>query len=215
MLRSYSSILMMLSLFLASTSLTSAQTVQLPTFRQFGVSTSVLVPTRGSTYLGGIGRNGEYSNSRRGLPFLPGNRGISKSTSHAGMRASAYVHDFDAIDKALLGVDFYRRQKESPGSALNSSKYSSNNSRPSNSQLSNADNLSLSAIKELQVAKNEAANQEANKYLAHAEKALASGKPNIAKLFLRLAIDEAQGEYKQILTARLGLLEKAPLVAGD
>ncbi|PHS10442.1 MAG: hypothetical protein COA78_11290 [Blastopirellula sp.] len=215
MLLSYLGIMILFSVALLNTKTTEAQTVQLPEFHQFGVRTSVLVPVRGSTYLGGVGRNGEYSNGRRGLPFFPGNRSISKSTSRSGMRSSAYLHDFDTMDKALLGADFYRQTQKPSNLKLDTLNISSHRNHPSSVQKTSVDNLSLSAIKELQTAKNAAANQQANKFVAHADKALADGKTNLAKHFLRAAIDEAQGQYKQILTARIQSLEKAPLVVGD
>lgn len=80
----------------------NAQTViQLPTVRNFGMSTTVSVPDRGRTYLGGIDRS--YRNStRRRLPLSPmSTRSLSHGTSSAGVSVSAFVHDFDAMDRAI------------------------------------------------------------------------------------------------------------------
>lgn len=80
-----------------------AQTiVQLPTVRNFGMSTTVSVPDRGRTYLGGINRS--YSNStRRRIPMTPfSSRTVSRGRSSGGVSVSAFVHDFEEMDRAVL-----------------------------------------------------------------------------------------------------------------
>lgn len=78
-------------------------TVQLPTFRVFSVNTTVSVPDRGSVYLGGVNRTAEGS-TRRGVPLLPNtNRSFGKETSTSGVRASAYIHDLDEMDRQIRG----------------------------------------------------------------------------------------------------------------
>lgn len=86
-----------------------AQAVQLPTFNQFSTNSSVLVPDRGSAFIGGVGRS--YSGrNERGLPGLSvpyinrlgGNRAISYGTSAGGISVHAQIHDFAAMEKALL-----------------------------------------------------------------------------------------------------------------
>lgn len=84
-------------------------TVQLPTFHQFGVSTTVVVPDRGSVYLGGVNRS---SLGRTGFaPGVPGlgNRGIGRNTAGAGLSISATIIDHDEIDRALLAEAARRR----------------------------------------------------------------------------------------------------------
>lgn len=87
-------------------------TIQLPTVREFSVSTSVLVPDRGSTSLGGVSRSA-YSGSRSGVPGLsklPGagrafsNRAIGRSTEAGSASVRAYVHDLEALDRAALAA---------------------------------------------------------------------------------------------------------------
>ena len=84
-----------------------AQTVQLPTFSFAGVSTTVLVPDQGSVYLGGINRASD-GRSEFGVPGMtfPGfqNRGIGQDRSASSFWASATIHDFDAMDQALLNT---------------------------------------------------------------------------------------------------------------
>lgn len=84
-------------------------TVQLPTFHQFGVSTTVLVPDRGTTYLGGVNRS-----SRAGSQFGLGlsglrSRGYGSSISTGGIFMSATIIDHDEIDRALLAEAARRR----------------------------------------------------------------------------------------------------------
>ena len=87
------------------TTLLQAQAVQLPTYSMFSTNTTVSVPDRGSAHLGGVNR---YSAERReygvpGLPFRPfQNRSIGRSASAVNSRVSVYVHDFEAMDLAIL-----------------------------------------------------------------------------------------------------------------
>jgi type II secretory pathway component GspD/PulD (secretin) len=86
------------------------QIVQLPTFHQFSVGTTVVVPDRGSAYLGGINRS-RYHGSAHGVPLLHGLPGLGRLTgsrsasiesSAAHAFATARIHDFEAMDRALL-----------------------------------------------------------------------------------------------------------------
>lgn len=87
-----------------------AQVVQLPTFRVFSMSTTVSVPDRGSAYLGGISGSSMHRRER-GLPGLGhvpfagrafGNRAIGGHTRSSGVRVSASIHDFEAMEEDLL-----------------------------------------------------------------------------------------------------------------
>ena len=82
-----------------------AQTVQLPTFKMATVSTTVLVPDGGAAYLGGINRASTGRTESGVLPF-PGfqNRGIGQDRSASSFWATAQIHDFDAMDQALLNT---------------------------------------------------------------------------------------------------------------
>lgn len=84
--------------------------VQLPTFRVFGVNTTVWVPVGGRTHLGSIKRYASGSTSR-GVPIvgnIPGagrlfnNRVIGSESSASTSSVQVQVHDLDAMDKALL-----------------------------------------------------------------------------------------------------------------
>lgn len=76
-----------------------AQTVQLPSFSRFTYSGSVLVPTGGSTSLGGVSRSATGRTSRR---F--GGRGFGGAVGHAGATAHVTIIDNDAIDRQIRGL---------------------------------------------------------------------------------------------------------------
>jgi hypothetical protein len=79
--------------------------VQLPTFSHFSVGTTVSVPDRGSAYMGGINRSSS-GRSTFGTPLLPfrpfRNTAIGSSQGAMSVHASAWIHDFEAMDEYLL-----------------------------------------------------------------------------------------------------------------
>jgi len=93
------------------------QTVQLPTFSFFTVSTTVSVPDSGSAFLGGVKR-ARYGMTSRGTPGLgkvPGlsrlfsNRGRGASLASSGASVSATIIDHAELDAALLSEAAGRR----------------------------------------------------------------------------------------------------------
>ena len=88
-----------------------AQIIQLPTFHQFSVGTTVVVPDRGSAYLGGVkrSRSSAVSAGIPGVSHLPGlgrltrSRGIGRESSASHAVATVRIHDFEAMDRELLG----------------------------------------------------------------------------------------------------------------
>jgi len=76
----------------------AATTVQLPTFSFFSISTTVMVPDSGTGFIGGVGRgaSGLHSN---GL----GSRAGASGLDAGGMSIGVQIHDFKAMDRALLG----------------------------------------------------------------------------------------------------------------
>jgi hypothetical protein len=76
--------------------------VQLPTLSSFRTNTTVSVPDRGSVYTGGINRAADGRNEF-GTPLLPlRNRSIGSQRSASSVWTSVYIHDFEAMDEALL-----------------------------------------------------------------------------------------------------------------
>lgn len=93
----------------ASDAVAQNATVQLPSLGRFSVGTTVVVPDRGRAYLGGVKRAAE-STQRFGPLVRGSNKGLERS--HAGMTASAYIHDLREMDRRLLEqgrIDVARR----------------------------------------------------------------------------------------------------------
>lgn len=95
-------------------SLAQFTTVQLPTLQNFSMSTTVVVPDRGSVHAGGISRSARMQ-TRRGTPLLPLASASSAAVEAAsGVTVSAWVHDLEAMDREIL------RQWKAEQSASNS-----------------------------------------------------------------------------------------------
>lgn len=88
----------------------AAQVVQLPTLRQFGIGTTIVVPDRGTAILGGVSR-GAWSRTSRGTPLLGTIPGIGRpfrqdaiggsvGTSQAAVTAT--ILDLEELDRAVL-----------------------------------------------------------------------------------------------------------------
>ena len=95
---------------LASSPAHSQTVVQLPTFRVFSVFTTVVVPDRGTAYLGGVSRVAS-GRSSVGLPIvgrLPGVGGLARATtrasvvSNSGVTVTATIIDHHELDQQLL-----------------------------------------------------------------------------------------------------------------
>lgn len=74
-------------------------TVQQPVVETFGVNTVVSVPDRGSVLLGSFSG---ASDSRLWNGFNPVGSSLGLERSHSSARAHVYIHDFAAMDEALL-----------------------------------------------------------------------------------------------------------------
>ncbi|GAA5510110.1 hypothetical protein [Novipirellula caenicola] len=92
----------------------TAQTVQLPSIETFSYSGSVLVPDRGTTYLGG-NRSASFGSNRNGL-----HHGFGSSQSISQATASATIIDLAEMDRQILGgtpEQFLTRERERERSA--------------------------------------------------------------------------------------------------
>lgn len=174
-----------------------ATSVQLPTFNFFTISTSVEVPDSGEGFLGGASASAAGS-SQRGIPglgFAPFNNRAIASTGHGGsMSVRATIHDFDAMDKALLGKDFYNTIGKDAASG---------NSQPSPTVLAtdSAGGSSLSDIRRQQSAEDAAAAQAVQAIIDQGRAYEAAGKPGLAKIQYRMAARRATGALqRQALT---------------
>lgn len=82
------------------------QTVQLPTFHYFGVSTTVVVPTRGTIALGGVTRSGVM---RTPFDKVGPSYGLGRSSNVGSLQIGATVIDHAQIDRQLLAEAARRR----------------------------------------------------------------------------------------------------------
>ena len=87
-----------------SAAIAKAQTIQLPAFQQRGVRTTVVVPDRGSITLGGFSAT-KQSRVRIAPPFmgpLAPTRALRSTRGVGNMQMSVWIHDFQAMDAAIL-----------------------------------------------------------------------------------------------------------------
>jgi hypothetical protein len=172
----------------------SGQAVQLPTLHQFSASTTVVVPDRGSVALGGVNRAASGGSQFGGLP---GNRSFGTAASASGMSVSVQIHDFEAMDRALL-------ERAKAGRV-------SNPSRAAEVRASNRFNLragreenpsySVAEIRRRKSATQPVAD-DVTQLLDRAARAEASGNPGAARVYLQMAIRKSSG------AARARALEK-------
>jgi len=194
--------------------------LQLPTFTFASVGTTVMVPDGGSTFLGGINRAAD-GRSESGLPgiALPGfqNRGIGQDRSASSFWATVKIHDFDAMDQALLNTpspDGFARTYPSMSRGLSETPAAF----ASRSWQRNAVNLAGNwrvepdppapvndaAVEQAnRVARQAIRADEADSFFARGQQAEADGKPNVAKIYYQMAARRATGDLKQQVQARL------------
>ena len=73
--------------------------VQQPEFRQFTAPTTVLVPDGGGVVAGGVG---SAAGGRQTAGPVPMSSARAGATGGASVQVRAWVHDFEAMDAALL-----------------------------------------------------------------------------------------------------------------
>jgi hypothetical protein len=178
-----------------------AQVVQLPIFRQFGVSTSVLVPDGGSVHLGG-NRSAAMRSNQFGALGVPLSRSAGAVASASGVTISATIHDFEAMDQALLQQAAARRG----GRPLPHSD------EPSFFELRDAPPIGLAEIRRRQATpsgeqgKKSTADQAAEKLIAQGDAAWQNGNPGAARVYYQMAArrgrralrDAAQAKYEMV-----------------
>lgn len=205
-----------------------AQAVQLPTYSNFGVNTTVSVPDRGSAYLGGVTR-ARTGRNEFGTPLLPfKNRSIGSEYSTSGMRVSAYIHDFEAMDEYLLSQAAGR----AGSSPRPTGQLAKRGTRPeAASQLSSdpfqlrlqatrtsSAGVAVKSVAELRAAnlrENQKLQEEALSWFQRGQGCEASGKTGAARVFYQMAARRATGEFRDLIAARLQSIDdtKAPKLA--
>ena len=201
-----------------------AQTVQLPTLQTFSVNTSVLVPDRGQTYLGGITR-ARSGSSTRGLPGISGvpfanrltkNRGLALERSATSAYVTATIIDHAELDRQV-------RARATRPSALTEHQVSVQQradflakhlARPATDPPSDvALTKQLAVHNELDRIRkqNELAesNRKANamRYIAKGKAAEKAGKRSLARTYYKMAAKDAARDLRRQLIARIQLLQ--------
>jgi hypothetical protein len=197
----------------------SAQVLQLPTFTFATVSTTVSVPDQGSVFLGGVDRASDGRNEF-GVPgiTLPGfqNRGIGQDRSSTKMFVTATIHDFDAMDQALLNTPSDGVTRSAPrtlppllpdapaGFAGRASQQKTNLAGKWQVEADQPSPVGDLAAEQASRADRQATRtSEADAFFARGQQAEADGKPKVAKIYYQMALRRASGELKQQAQARL------------
>ena len=156
-----------------------------------------------------------------GLAF-PGfqNRSIGQDMSASNVWATATIHDFDAMDQAILN-------SPSPNDFANvsTSRWNTNSNLPSVARImpsiqidtvnlagnwraepSTAPASNVAAEEADRNARRATRSSEADAYFTRAEQAEADGKPSVAKIYYQMAARRSSGDFKQQVQARLDAL---------
>jgi hypothetical protein len=182
-----------------------AATIQLPSYSSFGVSTTVSVPDRGSMSLGGVGRSSTGSTAF-GPGFGPRSRAFGRQTSASSVTVHTTIHDFDAMDKQLLGQ---AKQSYASSKSARVAEVAGSSSAGSGSAGS-APPGSVAEARRQRAADVAAEQKRALDYMAQAERAAARGQVQVAKVLYQMAERRASGELKADVRQKLAALKPAP-----
>ncbi len=211
--------------------------VQLPTFSQFGVGTTVSVPDRGSGFMGGISRSSSGRNSFRSplLPFRPfKNTAVGSQLGAMNMHVSAWIHDFEAMDEYLLSqpprtvlggpgprrpaAGLARSEPRSLDPAWNAggggSRVAASSHKPAqwNAPAKPAPAAPLLNVDDEQrrrEAQAENRSAEAEAFFVRGQEAEAAGKANVARIYYQMVARRATGDLQREVLARLRSLSEA------
>ena len=206
-----------------SASIASAQgiTLQEPTFSRFSVGTTVLVPDQGSTFTGGIMRSsqgsGEYGVP--GLAFPPfRSRSIGQSFSSGGVSTRVFIHDFDAMDQALLGTPSPvagwrpgelplagRVLPFRPGDPAGIVQQQPAQKTPP-AEAAAGPELKLADEQARRAALEQTRADEAQAFFDKARQAEADGKPKVARIYYQMVVHRARGPLHDQAVARVEAL---------
>lgn len=178
--------------------------VQLPSSSYFMVDTTVSVPDRGTASLGGIGRASGGSTAF-GPALGPPNRAFGRSLSSSNVSVRATIHDFEALDRATL-----ERARAGTASASRSGKLRRPRPRVAASS-SSAERVppgSVADARRLHAAEVAAQAADAQAHLDRARRAIAKGKPSVAKIYYKMALRQARGDLKSQINRELAALSK-------
>jgi hypothetical protein len=188
-------------LLLISARALHAQTVQLPTFQSFAVSTTVVVPDSGGASLGGVTR--ASSGSSQFGPWGP--RAIGGQGQAGGIGISVQIHDMKALDDAVLQQAAAQRarlgqpaERQALGTAA-------------------ATQPPLASVADLEQRRAAGAGQReraASELFERARSAELAGKSSVARIYYQMAARRASGDLQRQANARADALAKAMPSAG-
>ena len=172
--------------------------VQLPTFSMFAVNTTVSVPDRGSA----SGRHQQFAGGQQSIrralaPF--GNQSFGGSRSVSGASVGVVIHDFDAMDTALLGepASLFAAHHR-PGDVLqgHTAAVLAGHWLPSVQERTRP-GRPAEALAARRIALRDTRAEEAETYFARARAAEAEGKTGIARIYYQMAARRASGPLKE------------------
>jgi hypothetical protein len=140
-----------------------------------------------------------------GAPLLPfQNRSIGGGSSASSVRATAVIHDFEAMDEALLaqGRGFGGTMAVAPPRENPLAK-AGKDSAP----------LPLAAIRAERRQKEATRRAECEEWLTEGDRAAEAGKPGAARVYYKMVLRRASGDLQKEAAARLALLQKPPAVS--
>lgn len=210
-----------LLLCLSRSAVVSAQVVQLPVIHQFSISTTVVVPDRGSVVIGGVDRYRASSVSLgSGLPGLPPNRAFGYDVSRRQATVAATVIDHQEWDRAVL--EAARQHQALAGSSTEERVVDTTEAaNPRDASLARRylppyaagpakDNRPLTAaeLRALRQQKQQAWEQMANARLDQARRLAADGKVALAQSILKRLLSDAQGDMRREIEYELHRLSQ-------
>jgi len=203
-----------------------AGAIQLPTFRFFGMSTTVEVPDGGGASLGG-NNSSASGRSERGIPGLGGRpfENVATGSANRGgsMGATATIHDMAAMDRRLLGTDDAAASSARPTAndlarqklpvmlrhAATERAAAEKTDIASRLTVDAAGGASIAEIRREQSAEDAAVNAEAARLLDEGKQIAASGKPGVARVYYQMAWRRATGDLKKQIVAEISSLNRA------
>lgn len=175
-------------------------TVQLPTFSTFTVGTVVAVPDSGLGFACGPR---QVSN---GYTAYGPAWGASTVSWHACEFTSVY---FGAQTIDLAALDTQLLAGAPPAPVAPAHPFVQQLDAPRASSAAHVPG-SVAAARRARAAAIAAETVELDGLIAKAEKLLADGKPNVARIYFQMAAEKTSGERRQALEARIALLKRVP-----
>jgi hypothetical protein len=196
-----SAFLFALALVIVAASPARSQVVQLPTFSQFSVSTTVMVPDSGGVMLGGIDSAREGANEFGFGPFR--DRGIGREFHSSRLSATASIIDLHEMDEMTLA-------KAGSGTPVDlATLEKADRVIRGISQTTDRGIMSVSALKRERAEKVRAQQAEVLKFVERGDAMQQQGKFSTAKTFYRMALKRtSDNDLRKDIALKIAQLEK-------